>query len=222
MYYCAHDLAQNLATGKDGGVGNLGECAGCLTRDGAKGRHTRHCTRQGEDEVCSPEWTNATAFCSLGNLSEYINGVDGCEACYDPVDPYHGDGWNKGRSETDAVLNSLSLMRGGDFLALALVAIVVGLCASAEWADIKLSEVLITQRHTAEDPAWVKPFFVAVSGLRQFGFLPLLTATVPQLVAHRGSTSIDICFNGVAILFLMEIECVYHCSKSLVVCLAED
>ena len=41
---------------------------------------------------------------------------------------------------------------------------------------------------------------------RQFGFLPLLTATVPQLAAHRGSTSIEICFNGMAIIFLLEID----------------
>jgi hypothetical protein len=45
-----------------------------------------------------------------------------------------------------------------------------------------------------------------VQSLREFGFLTLLAASVPQLVARRGSASLEICFNGVAIIFLMKLE----------------
>ena len=106
------------------------------------------------------------------------------------------------------MIDALAIMRGVDYLALVLVSIVVGLYVSSEWSDIKLCEILIAQRSNGDDPKWVKACFSAISSMRQFGFLPLLTATVVQLVAYRGSTALDICFNGVAIIFILEIECV--------------
>lgn len=209
-HYCARYTYKLAAKVNEG---NLGECAGCLSNDAETrniGRLSEHCwIPPGEsDRECLDGWSNATAFCALANLSDYMNGIDGCEACYDPTDPYHGDGWNKGTSEVQKVIDALGLMRGVDYLALCLVSIVVGLYVSNEWADIKLCEILIAQRFNGEDPMWMKASFLAISSLRQFGFLPLLTATVVQLVAHHGSTALEICFNGVAIIFILEIECV--------------
>eukprot|EP01044_Picomonas_judraskeda_P005348 COSAG03_NODE_501_length_7408_cov_12.134218_5_plen_379_part_00 len=209
-FFCAHYTDR---PGADVHSMNLGECTGCLgTSEETRnlGRHTSYCyTPAGEShDVCLKGWSNATEFCALANISEYTNGVDGCEACFDPSDPYHGDAWNKGRSEIQKVIDALAIMRGVDYLALVLVSIVVGLYVSSEWSDIKLCEILIAQRSNGDDPKWVKACFSAISSMRQFGFLPLLTATVVQLVAYRGSTALDICFNGVAIIFILEIECV--------------
>ena len=188
-YYCA----ERAETG-------LGECRGCLTHADRHGQFTK-----------SPDqgtWGNATAFCSLTNISEYSDGIAGCSACYDAglAGMQHGDGWNVGKTETEVVVDSLAKMRGGDVVAFILVAGMVGMHVSNEWSDIKLCEFLMEQRCRAEDPRWVRRFFWALAGLRQFGFLPLLTATVPMLVAHRGSTALEVCFNGVAIIFLLELE----------------
>ena len=113
------------------------------------------------------------------------------------------------------VVDNLNRMRGNDYVALLIVSFVVGLYASGEYADIKLCDFLAEQRLAvaAETtgttaPRWIYRVFWTLQSTRQFGFLLLLTASVPQLVAHRGSASLEICFNGVAILFLMELECV--------------
>jgi hypothetical protein len=209
-YFCNHE-ASGLVEGVH--VGSMGECMGCVhlnddTRE-REARFTAYCTgpRHSDEEVCLPKWSNATAFCNLANLTDYSNGVAGCDACYDPVHvATHGDGWNLGKTEGEVVADALAVMRGGDYLALVLVSGLVGIYVAAEWADIKFSEIVVSQRSTEQDPAWLRAVFKAVSGLRQFGFLPLLVATVPQLVAHRGSSSIEICFNGVAVIFLMDLE----------------
>ena len=42
--------------------------------------------------------------------------------------------------------------------------------------------------------------------LRQYVFLPCLLSTMPAMVAWRGSDSLSICFNTVAVLFLMQVD----------------
>ena len=195
-----------------------GECRGCLdpSYDIAVGQFTWFCVADDDgSEVCEPLWSNATAFCALDNLTEYRNGLAGCAACFDPTLPDHLDTWNTGKTEVQVVVDNLNRMRGSDYVALLIVSYVVGLYASGEYADIKLCDFLAEQRLAAAAettgptaPRWVYRVFWALQSTRQFGFLLLLSATVPQLVAHRGSASLEICFNGVAILFLMELECV--------------
>jgi hypothetical protein len=97
-------------------------------------------------------------------------------------------------------------MRGGDIAALLLVAIVVDLSVSGEWSAIKVCHILGEQRKSHTAPRWLRGCSRVLAILRQFGFMSLLTAIVPQLVAHRGSASIEIFSNGVAIIVLLEVD----------------
>jgi hypothetical protein len=51
----------------------------------------------------------------------------------------------------------------------------------------------------------VSALYVLVSA-RQFGLLPMVTGTVTYLVLYRGSTAMQLTFNGVALLFLLEFD----------------
>jgi len=45
-----------------------------------------------------------------------------------------------------------------------------------------------------------------LSAVRQFGLLPALAAILPNLVLERGSNVLDICFNTLAVLFLLDAD----------------
>ena len=154
--------------------------------------------------------TNATAFCSQPNLADYPDGVAGCDACYDPA--IGSDTWNRGRNSAQEIHDAVSIMRSVDWLALVLVSLVVGLNIASELEDIKLCQFLAQQRggesesSLAASPAWVRPALFMLAAARQFGFLPMVSQSIPALVMWRGSDALSICFNGLAVLFLLEID----------------
>lgn len=154
--------------------------------------------------------TNATAFCSQPNLADYPDGVAGCDACYDPA--IGSDTWNLGRNSAQEIHDAVSIMRSVDWLALLLVSLVVGLSIASELEDIKLCQFLAQQRGRESEsssnasPSWVRSVLFILAAARQFGFLPIVLQTIPALVMWRGSDALSICFNGLAVLFLLEID----------------
>ena len=57
-----------------------------------------------------------------------------------------------------------------------------------------------------ESPGWVRAVLFILIALRQYAFLPMVTHIVAMLVMHRGSDAISICFNALAVLFLLDID----------------
>ena len=184
----------------------LGYCTTCLMADGLTPRFAG-AVLSGDgpgSPFASVDATalNATRFCS--DLDP--NSAEGnfCQACYDP--DIKGDHWNIGRTMPDRLTDATRRMRGGDWGALLLVAGVVGLYCAGELRDIKLCQITFEQRNGAGAPLWVRGLLFMLIAVRQYTFLPYLVHIVAMLVMHRGSDAISICFNAVAVLFLLDID----------------
>jgi hypothetical protein len=92
-------------------------------------------------------------------------------------------------------------MFGGDWAAFLLVALVVGLYCVGE-----LCQITFENRGGRDAPIWIQSAMLILGAIRQYCFLPVLCRIVAMLVLHRGSDAISICFNGVAVLFLLGID----------------
>ena len=116
-----------------------------------------------------------------------------------------GDHWNVGKADSWDTIDSIDRMRPGDYMAVFLVAMLVALCCAGELRDIKLCEIEV-RRHGAAAPAWVRRAVVVLSAARQFALVPLVITSVPYVLFYRGSDALSLCFNAVAILFVLEID----------------
>ena len=85
-----------------------GFCSACLFNDGVTPRF-------GDGTAL-----NATVYCASVPSDDAF-----CRACFDARLP--GDGWNTGKSVKDHLRNATNRMYGGDWVAVILVAFVVGL-----------------------------------------------------------------------------------------------
>ena len=148
---------------------------------------------------------DAKTFCQAANLTEIRNGVAACEACYDPLAaPTEFTTWNLGANENEVLFAVTGKMSGGDWLALFLTAMTVGLHVTGETTDIKKCEILARQRGVGS--TWVNVALLCLQTLRQCTFLPLVVFTVGRLALWRGADAVSICFNAVAILFLLDLD----------------
>ena len=109
----------------------------------------------------------------------------------------------------------LTRMRFGDLVALMVVALLVGLSISAELRDVILSEIIAEEGASEDTPPWIIGSLFVLHAGRQFALLPLVILCVPWLVLVRGSDSLNTCFNGVAVLFVLDMVMT---SNLLVVC----
>jgi bifunctional DNA-binding transcriptional regulator/antitoxin component of YhaV-PrlF toxin-antitoxin module len=86
----------------------------------------------------------------------------------------------------------------------------VGLQIAGEIRDITLCQFLVRQKLQREreyrHEQWLRGSLFVLAAARQFGVLPLMAATVPYLVLWRGSAALDICFNVVAVLFMLDLD----------------
>lgn len=148
---------------------------------------------------------NARLSCSLPNHTLYSGGFGGsiCARCFDPLRA--GQHWNNGRNNDWVVTAGHTRMRGADFCAVVLVAMLVGLSISTELRDLQLT-LIAARQHRDNLASWVRPFLIFMSAGRQFCLLPMLTLSVPWLVLFRGSDSLTICFNTVAVLFVLDVD----------------
>lgn len=164
-----------------------GYCSTCLRAD--------RVTPYGHEEA----GRNATEYCS-GQPKDNVF----CNACYDSDLP--GDGWNLGLTMQDRFRHATDRMFGGDWAAFLLVALVVGLYCAGELRDVKLCQITFENRGGRDAPIWIQGAMLLLGAIRQYCFLPVLCHIVAMLVLHRGSDAISICFNGVAVLFLLDID----------------
>jgi hypothetical protein len=186
---------------------DLGYCHTCLMDDGVTPRLagaalSASATSNGllwVDEAA----LNASSFCAAVASGDSAEGGF-CQACYD--DGLPGDTWNIGKTMSERMKDATTRMRGGDWAAMVLVACVVGLYCAGELRDIKLCQLTFEQRNGPESPGWVRAVLFILIALRQYAFLPMVTHIVAMLVMHRGSDAISICFNALAVLFLLDID----------------
>ena len=163
-----------------------GFCSACLRNDGFSPRF--------KDATL-----NATAHCASVPADDAF-----CRACYDARLP--GDGWNTGKSVKDHLRNATNRMYGGDWVAVILVSFVVGLYCAGELRDIKLCEITFAAHGGADASPWVRRYMFTLLAVRTYAFIPVLVHVAAMLVLHRGSDAISVCFNGVAILFLLDVD----------------
>lgn len=103
----------------------------------------------------------------------------------------------------DAVQHNLNAMRFGDFATVVLISTLVAVCCGKEIQDIVHCRAL---RNSPVGQALEPRYLRALKGLewvRQFALLPLVVAVVPILVMHRGADALSLCFNTLALLFLL-------------------
>jgi hypothetical protein len=109
-------------------------------------------------------------------------------------------------SDAGKVHRAIDLMRGIDFCTLLFTAAVVGLYVANELRDIKLCEFTLRQYAGESSAAWASSTVWALCVVRQFGALPMMVVGISDLVLWRGSDSLSICFNALAVLFILDVD----------------
>lgn len=96
-------------------------------------------------------------------------------------------------------------MGRADWAALCFTAGVVALKVADEISDIRLCTVAIHRNAESLNRAW-RTALIVLCGARLWLFLPAMVMTIPTVVALIGGDALSVCFNGVAILFLTDID----------------
>ena len=83
----------------------------------------------------------------------------------------------------------------------------VGLSIASEIQDIKLCQFVVQQRGSADEvPGWARSGLFVLAAARQFGLVLVVLLAIASLVTWRGSDAISVCFNAIAILFIMDVD----------------
>ena len=164
---------------------------------------------------CQIVGQNATEFCTkVANVNHPrcevpVSGTvrDGRTAaweggCWDPSN--NGDAW-LGDSFEEDVTRAVDAMKTSDWLALLFASSIASLSLAGELREIKLCQISSRARKIGSQRL-VRNSLWCLSAIRQFGLLPALAAILPNLVLERGSTALDICFNTLAVLFLLDAD----------------
>jgi hypothetical protein len=134
-----------------------------------------------------------------------------CQKCFDPQERVFW--YNLPDAITGAIVES---MRIGDWVSLFLVTTIIAASSSSELRDIKLCE--FSADAVREEGCFIAPCGVCGCGnpwqvalrfaqmLRQFVLLPNLAMLTPALIFNKGGDAITVCFNAVAVLFLLQVS----------------
>lgn len=123
-----------------------------------------------------------------------------CSACYD-VTTRKFEHENMDHN----VQHNLNAMRFGDFATVSLVSFLVAVSVGKEVQDIVHCRALRTSHDENVRPSFSRALR-ALEWIRQFALLPLVVAVVPILVLHRGADALSLCFNTLALLFLLDCD----------------
>jgi hypothetical protein len=128
-----------------------------------------------------------------------------CEACI------FTDGEVNRYTIVDNNVGNIMSMGAYDWVALFFATYVVGLSVVGELKDIELCLLAIERiPEGALSRKWVLALSFCLE-LRRFVFLPAVLIIVSALVMTRGGDALSVCFNTVAIMFLVEIDNIsYH------------
>lgn len=123
-----------------------------------------------------------------------------CELCVHPITMHVNELVAVNRYANSGLMSdNAKAMNKLDWVVLVMASIVVALAIAMEAKDIFLVRVATAAESATLGVPWTV-CLTAVSGLRSWFFLPVLTAVIPQLVAMRGGDALTISFNTVAIL----------------------
>ena len=101
--------------------------------------------------------------------------------------------------------NNVALMDWRDWLALVFVSFIVGLSLADEVRGIKFCEVALAQSATTVGLGW-RLAVGAIAAVRQYAVATsLFVSVVIAIFAHGGGIA-SVCFNAVALLFLLEVD----------------
>eukprot|EP01052_Picozoa_sp_SAG31_P042750 SAG31_NODE_6887_length_1860_cov_1.349801_2_plen_397_part_00 len=126
--------------------------------------------------------------------------VNWCELCVHPMTMHVDELVAINRYANSGLMSdNAKAMNKLDWVVLVMASIVVALAIAMEVKDIFLVRVATAAEGATLGVPWTM-CLTAVSGLRSWFFLPVLTAVIPQLVAMRGGDALTISFNTVAIL----------------------
>ena len=96
-------------------------------------------------------------------------------------------------------------MRIGDYITVLLVAFLMAIAAGKEIQDVFHCQALRLSPIGQNQPQ----FHITLKILelaRRFVLLPMVVSVVPILVMHRGADALSLCFNALAILFLLDCD----------------
>ena len=174
--------------------------------------------RAAGDEECelSCDWRTATCLDEVIHVTDpdFVcpHGDTICKRCFDPEERtfYYG-------SESATTSAVVQAMRLGDWVSLFLVSTIIAASTAAELRDIKLTELSARGSSGGEGccipgcgfcgcgSVWHVLMTIAQMS-RQFVLLPNLAMLTPALIFNKGGDALGICFNAVAILFLLQID----------------
>jgi hypothetical protein len=143
----------------------------------------------------------------LFEVDEHFSGTktgDFCEGCYD-VD--NSGAISHLSSTTDAKWQkNVRMMTLPNWLAYILAAVLVSVAFGKELDDVARCNLVcsIYTCFQVSDGWWY--CVVTLQLLRQFVLCPLLLSTVPLMVGFQGADTMSICFNAVAVVFIIECD----------------
>ena len=76
----------------------------------------------------------------------------------------------------------------------------------AELTDLHYCMLTLKRIPLQEDNMWVRYALQALTGIRQFALMGTVCTSLPCLVLYRGSDVLNICFNTIATLFILEAD----------------
>jgi hypothetical protein len=125
--------------------------------------------------------------------------ISWCEACVSPT---------TGAVDMFTLVDLFSERRAAitpfDWLALAFSSYIVALTVFGELKDISLCQIAI-EREREELGAW-RHILLLSAQARKVVFLPVMLNCILALVCTKGADALSVCFNTLAVLFLVEIE----------------
>lgn len=116
-------------------------------------------------------------------------------------------------TEMTAICSKVKSITRADNIASVFVLLVVGFCLGADYEELTLCEVARSQLTYENEIGSRKPLIAfcnvvlaVVSSIRQHAVIPLVITQIPDLIAYRGSAALDQAMNGLALLFILELD----------------
>lgn len=114
--------------------------------------------------------------------------------------------------EMRALCDSTSAISRADTIASVFVLCVFGFVMAAEYEELTICEVARSQLMDANESTglclvtFCNAVLIVVSSIRQHAIIPLIFTQIPDLIAYRGSAALDQAMNGLALLFILEVD----------------
>ena len=114
--------------------------------------------------------------------------------------------------EMRALCESTSVISRADTIASIFVLLVFGFVMASECEELTICEAARSQLMDANESTgpclvtFCNAVLVVVSSIRQHAIMPLIVTQIPDLIAYRGSAALDQAMNGLALLFILEVD----------------